>query len=83
MISINFPGIIVMILSSLGFIFISLILYKILILIEWKIFKKQTPRSPLEYKMFLLEQENKKLQEKINDLEEENSKFINLLVKHL
>ncbi len=83
MISIYFPGIVTTILSSFGFVFISIILYKILIFLEWKIFKTTKPQSPLEYKLFLLEEQNRALKEKINDLEEENSKFVNLLMKHM
>ena len=83
MITIYFPSIISMILSSLGFIFLSLILYKFLLFIEWKIFKISKPQSPLQYKAFVLEQENEKLKQQISNLEEENSKFINLLIKHL
>jgi|11_taG_2_1085331.scaffolds.fasta_scaffold00325_33 hypothetical protein len=83
MISIYFPSIVTTILSSLGFIFLSLILHKLLIFIEWKIFKNSKPQSPLEYKAFLLEKENENLKTQITNLEQENSKFVNLLIKHM
>ena len=74
---------ITMFLSSLGFIFLSLIMYKFLLFIEWKIFKTSKPQSPIHYKAFILEQENEKLKKQIASLEEENSKFVNLLIKHM
>lgn len=83
MITIYFPSMLTTILSSLGFVFLSLILYKLLVFIEWKIFKTSKPQSPSEYKAFLLEQENEKLRNQIETLEQENSKFVNLLIKHM
>ena len=83
MITIYFPSMITMLLSSLGFIFLSLNLYKFLIFIEWKIFKTSKPQSPIHYKAFVLEQENERLKQQITNLEEENSKFVNLLIKHM
>lgn len=83
MITVNFPSILTMFFSSLGFIFLSLILYKFLLFIEWKMFKTSKPQSPIHYKAFVLEQENEKLKKQIANLEEENSKFVNLLIKHM
>jgi hypothetical protein len=82
-ITIALPGYLTGILTSLGFIFLSYILYKLVLYLEWKIFKTTKPQSPLHYKMFLLEQENEKLQKKISELEDENSRIINSLIKHL
>jgi hypothetical protein len=83
MITIYFPSILTTILSSLGFISLSLILYKLLVFIQWKVFQTSKPQSLSEYKAFLLEQENQKLKNQIQNLEQENSKFVNLLIKHM
>ena len=83
MIWLTFPSPLTAFFSSLGFLFFSIILYKVLIWFEWKLFKSNKPLSTTEYKIFLLEEENKKLNKKIKDLEEENTNMINSLLKHL
>jgi hypothetical protein len=80
---ITFPNLLTMFLSSLGFIFTSIILYKILIYIDCRLLKGKKPQSPADYKLFLLTEENQKLNEKIKCLEDENSKIINSLIKHI
>ncbi|MAH45905.1 hypothetical protein CMI37_08740 [Candidatus Pacearchaeota archaeon] len=80
---ITFPNLVTMILSSLGFVFLSVFLYKILTYLNYRLLTGKRPESASEYKIFLLVEENKKLNDKIKVLEEENSKIINSLIKHI
>jgi hypothetical protein len=83
MIWLAFPELATAVLSSLGVIFLSILIFKFLLILEWRLLKTNRPSTPTQYKLFLLEEENKKLNHKITELELENSNIINSLIKHL